>query len=57
MDEAAVIRHDQGTRNPEEVKRALVEFQNRVRNICEEYERGERDMETFTRGVARAMKA
>ena len=56
MDEAVVVHHEQGMRQPKKVKRTLVEFQNRVRNMCEEYERGERDMETFIRGVARAMK-
>ena len=57
MDEEVLIHHDRGMRRPKKVKRALVEFQNRVRNMCEEYERGERDMETSIRGVAWAMKA
>ena len=57
IDEPAVIRRGQGVRQPKKVKRALVEFQNRVRDMHEEYERGEREMETFDRGVARAMKA
>ena len=56
MDEAVVVHHEQGVRQPKKVKRTLVEFQNRVRNMCDEYERGERDMETFIRGVARATK-
>ena len=56
LDEAVIIHREQGARQPKKVKRTLVESQNRVRNMCEDYERGERDMEEFIRGVARAMK-
>ena len=57
IDESVVIHHDQGMTQPKKVGRALVEFQNRVRNMCEDYKRGSSDMEPFIRGVAGAMKA
>ena len=56
-DEAVVTHEDQGQRQPKKSKRALVEFQNRVRNICEYHQAGRRGMGGFLRGVARSMKA
>ena len=56
-DEAVVTHEDQGQRQPKNLKRTLVEFQNRVRNLCEDHQAGRRDMGDFLRGVAGSMKA
>ena len=56
MGDDVVIDHEHG-QVAEGSEADTNEFQDRVRIMFSEYERGGRDMGTFTRGVARAMAA
>ena len=55
MRDDVVMRQEKAKRQPGRWRRIVVEFQNMVRNIPDDRERGERDMEAFSRGVAGSM--
>ena len=44
-------------RHPKKLKRALVEFQNRARDLCEDHQDGRGGLGDFARGVARSTNA
>ena len=51
--EAVASQHDMGQAPRKRAKRALVEFQVRMRTLCAEYQNGQRALESFLRAAGR----
>ena len=54
--EAVASQHDMGQAPRKRAKRALVEFQVRMRKLCAEYQNGQRAIESFLRAASRNVR-
>ena len=54
--ETIASQHDVGQAPRKRAKRALVEFQVRMRTLCAEYQNGQRALESFLRAAGRDVR-